>query len=130
MDEPISKNNMFGSCPQITPILNELDDKQQSTFVRQLYESFGESFLAVVQSDIMAEWINSKIVFIMKNRLIRPAMKLSYDELLEKIQNSKKVDFTDFIVDNAMISKGDMENMIKRAETFEDAKEKIRPFLQ
>ncbi len=128
LNQELRKENMFGSCPSIMGILDELSD-QKETLVKQLYESFGESFLAVVQSDIITEWVNSKIVFIMKNRLIRPALNYPYEKLLKRIENSKKITFTNFMIKNAMISKGDMEKTIRRFENFEDAREKISPFL-
>jgi len=130
MEGGVKKENMFGSCPSITNILSELNDQDQKQFVQQLYDSFGDAFLAVVQSDIITEWINSKIIWIMRNRLIRPALNYPYDKLLKRIENSSKIDFTDFLVKQAMISKGDMEKTIERFESYQDAKDKLKPFLE
>src|SRR3989344_1866637 len=128
--EKLRKEDMFGGCPSITHIVPELNDADDTLFIRQLHESFGESFLAVVQSDLVTEWINSKIVYLMKNRLIRPAINYPYDKFLARVANAPKVDFTEFMIQHAVISKGDMEKYIKRFEKFEDAKEKIAPYLQ
>lgn len=129
MRDEIKKENMFGSCPAITQILNELDDSNKKNFVKQLYATFGDSFLAVVQSDIVTEWINSKMIYMLRNRLIRPALNYPYDKLLRRIEIADKIDFSDFMMKHAVISNGDMEKIIKRFENFEDAKEKLNEFL-
>ncbi|MFH2027793.1 MAG: YkgJ family cysteine cluster protein, partial [Nanoarchaeota archaeon] len=121
MDEKITKESMFGSCPSITQILQEVDESSQGILVKQLYDSFGDNFLAVVQADLATEWINSKIIYILQNRQIRPALNYPYDKLLKRIETSQMVDLSDFMIKNAVVSKGDMEKAISRFENFEDA---------
>jgi len=125
-----TKANMFGSCPSISNIITLLDDNDKKTFVKQLLGSFGDSFLAVVQHDIITEWVNYNIIRIMKNKLIRPAMNQPYDQLMEKIENSKMIDFTDFLVKSAEMSDGDKENIIKQFENFEGARKKVNEILE
>ena len=43
--------------------------------------------------------MNKLIIELIKSKKIRPAMNYPYDKLLKRIENSEKVDFTDFLVE-------------------------------
>ena len=127
--EEFKKEDMFGSCPALKEILPELDDTDKKKLVRQLYETFGEDFLNIIEYDYLTEWINRLIIDLMKDKKIRPAMKYPYKYLLRRIINSEKIDVMDFLVEQGIKTKKEVENLINRFDNNTDAKEKINEFL-
>ncbi len=127
--EEFKKEDMFGSCPSLKGILPKLDDKDRKKLVRQLYETFGEDFLNIIEYDYLTEWINRLIIDLMKDKKIRPAMKYPYKYLLRRIINSEKIDLMDFLMEEGIKTSTEVETLIKRFDNNIDAKEKIKEFL-
>lgn len=128
--EELEKEEMFGSCPAIKDILPELDDKNRERLVKQLYEAFGEDFLNIIEYDCLTEWINRLIVDLMKQEKIKPAMKYPYKYLLRRIINSEKIDLVDFLIEEKIKTREEVENLINRFDNNIDAKEKLKEFLE
>jgi len=122
--EKPSKQTMFGSCPVISEMFDKLNDEDKKEYVKQLYESFGENLIAIVQNDIITEWSNKMIIELMKKQLIRPAMNYPYDKLLKRVENSEKIDFTDFLKEKNLINK----EIIEKFESMVEARELIEHF--
>ncbi len=128
--EEIEKEKFFGSCPALKEILPSLDDKDKIKFVKQLYETFGEEFLNIVEFDYLQEWTNRMIIKLIKERVIRPAIGYPYKYLLKRIKNSEKIDFTDFLIEEKIKTKQEINELIERLDNNTDAKEKIKNFLE
>ena len=126
--EKAGKENMFGSCPSLDKIYDKIP-QNFNEMVKFLNESFPDEFLNAVQNDIITEWINKTIVDLIKTKKIRAAMNYPYEFLLKRINNSKKIDLTDFLVESNIYSKNEMDNLIERFDDNIDAKEKINQFL-
>jgi len=145
--EELKKEDMFGSCPAIKEILPELDDKllnpkdskglgnsknfqsNRKILAKQLYESFGEDFLNIIEYDYLTEWINRLIVDLMKQGKIKPAMNYPYKYLLRRIINSEKTDLMDFLTQEGIKTSDEIEKLIKGFDNNIDAKEKLKEFL-
>ena len=121
--ESFKKEDLFGSCCRMEPILPKLDDSDKETLVQQLYHSISPEFLNVVQFDFLHEWINKTIIELMKLKKIRPAMNYPYEFLLKRIENSEKIDLMDFLVEAGVKTRGEVEELLKRFDGNEDAKE-------
>ena len=128
--ENFKKEDMFGSCPAIKDILPKLDDKNRKNLVKQLYESFDEDFLNIIEYDYLTEWINKLIVDLIKQNKIKPAMNYPYKYLLRRIINSEKIDLTDFLVQEGIKTQTEIENLINRFDNNTDGKEKLKEFLE
>ncbi|MBI2138730.1 YkgJ family cysteine cluster protein [Candidatus Woesearchaeota archaeon] len=124
--EQFRKEGLFGSCCRMEPILPILDDTSKETLVKQLYHSLSSEFLNVVQFDFMHEWVNKTIIEMMKTKKIRPAMHYPYEFLLKRIENSKKIDLMDFLVEAGAKAKTEVEGLLKRIDGNEDAKDLLR----
>ena len=124
-----SRKGMFGSCSALDKIYNEIPE-ELNEMVEFLNEAMPEEFVNVVQNDIIAEWVNKTIVGLVKTKKIRPAMNYPYEFLLKRVNNSEKVDLTDFLVEINAYTREEMDNLIKRFDNNEDAKEKIKEFLK
>ncbi|MBU0628361.1 MAG: YkgJ family cysteine cluster protein [Nanoarchaeota archaeon] len=127
--ETFLKEDMFGKCPAITEIIPKLDDKNRKKIVSQLNESFGDSFLNIIEYDYLTEWINKLITKLIKEKRVRPAMNYPYKFLIKRIANSEKIDITDFLIKEKIKTKEEIENLIKEFDNNIDAKEKIKEFL-
>lgn len=125
----VNKEGMFGSCAALSELFDEIPE-EINEMVRFLNDSMPEELLNVVQNDIIAEWVNKKIIELIKAKKIRPAMNYPYDFLLKRIKNSEKTDFTDFLVEIGSYSREEMGKLIKRFDDNEDAKEKINQYLK
>ena len=124
-----AKENMFGSCPAIEDIKENLPDGKKE-MVNYLSKAFPDSsFLNVVQHDIVTEWINKITVDLTKNKIIRPAVRYPYDKLLKRIANSEKIDLTEFLVEKGVYSREEMDKLIKGFDDNMDAKEKVKEYL-
>ncbi len=127
--EELKKEDMFGSCPAIKDILQKLEDKNRKKLVKQLYAAFGEDFLNIIEYDYLTEWINKLVIDLIKENKIKPAMNYPHKYLLRRIINSEKVDLTDFLIEQSIKTKQDVENLINRFNSNVDAKEKLKEFL-
>ncbi|MBI2577134.1 YkgJ family cysteine cluster protein [Candidatus Woesearchaeota archaeon] len=120
------KEDLFGSCCRMEPILPRLDDSSKDALVQQLYHSLSSEFLNVVQFDFMHEWINKTIVGLMKTRILRPAVNYPYEFLLKRIENSEKIDLMDFLVEAGVKARGEVDALIQKFDENIDAKEFLR----
>jgi Fe-S-cluster containining protein len=120
-----SDEGMFGDCPQLAGIKEGLDYENKDKLVAQLSESFGTTFLAAVQHDIVIEWSNKLILELVKAKKIRPAMNYPYDKLLKRIANSGKIDLMDFLVESGYKTKEEIDELIVGFNDFKDAKERV-----
>ncbi|MBU0615047.1 MAG: YkgJ family cysteine cluster protein [Nanoarchaeota archaeon] len=127
--EEFAINEMFAGCPSMANILDNLEKFDKKKLTMQLKEKFGDSFLSVLQSDLITQWINNMILTLVKEKKIRPAMNYPYDLLLKRIDNSKKIDFMDFLVEIKEMTKEDKDNLIHCFETNHHAKEKVKDDL-
>lgn len=118
-------NQMFGSCPSIKDIIDHLETYDKKKFSKQLYERFGDSFLAVLQADYITEWINKTILELMKTKKLRPAINYPYDLLLKRVNNSEKIDFMDYLVQINKITEQEKEELINKFLNNKNAKEKL-----
>jgi len=123
--EILKKEDMFGSCPSMKDIIKDLDDSNKKELVKQLHESFGEDFLDIIEYDFLTEWVNKLIITLMKEKHIKPAMNYPYNFLLKRINNSEKIDLTDFLEEKGIKTKEEIENLIKRFDNNIDAKERL-----
>ena len=127
--EKAGKEGMFGKCSALDKIYNEIPE-ELNEMVRFLNETLPDELLNVVQNDFIAEWVNKTIIELIKEKKIRPAMNYPYEFLLKRINNSEKVDFTDFLVDIDAYTREEMDNLIKRFDDNKDAKEKIKSIFK
>lgn len=125
-----NKINIFGTCGGLKKLFQKMPENF-SEFVKFLNNSFPDgSFENAVQHDIIIEWINKTIVDLMKKKLLKAAMNYPYNFLLKRIQNSRKMDFTEFLVEINYYSRAEMLDLIKRFDDNIDAKEKIKEFCE
>lgn len=128
--EEFKKEDMFGSCPAVKEIIPKLDDKNKNKLAKQLYESFGENFLNIIEYDCLTEWVNKLIITLVKEDKIKPAMGYPYKYLLRRITNSEKIDLMDFLIEKGIKTAEEIENLIKRFDNNTDAKEKSKGFVE
>ncbi len=129
LDAGANPGDMFGTCPAIEDIVPFLPTSNQE-LIKSLYDSFGDNFLNAIQNDIITEWVNKTVIDAWKkHNKIRPAIDYPHEKLLKRIENSEKIDFTDFLVENGIHTQEEMDKLIKRFDDCEDAKEKIKEFL-
>jgi Fe-S-cluster containining protein len=115
--EKLSKNSMFGSCPSVLPLLSKLDDTDKAVFVRQLYDIFSSDFLDIIEYDYLTTWVNKLIIDLFRRQLIKPAINYPYNFLLKRINNSEKIDLSDFLVINKIKTHKEIESLIKDFDT-------------
>lgn len=127
--EPFKKQDMFGQCKAITDIMPKLDDTNRKKIVKQLLDYFQDNFLNILQYDHITEWINKLILKLTKENKIRPAMNIPYKFLKKRIENSEKIDLMDFLIENKIKTKQEVEDLIKRFDNNKDVKEKLEEFL-
>ena len=127
--EELKSEDMFGSCPSMKNILPELNQNKK-TRVKQLYASFGEDFLNIIEYDYLTEWVNKLIINLMRDKKIKPAMNYPYKHLLKRINNSEKIDLMDFLIKEKIKTKEEIENLISRFDNNIDGKEKLDQFLK
>ena len=125
----LNKKGMFGSCAALSKLFDEIPE-ELNEMVRFLNEAMPEELLNVVQNDIIAEWVNKTIIELIKAKKIRPAMNYPYNLLLKRVENSEKIDFTDFLVELGSYSREEMDKLIKRFDDNKDAKEKINQYIK
>lgn len=121
---------LLSTCTVITQQLKKIP-REKKAMIKWFNEYFQDgSFLNAVQNDIVTEWINKTLVELCKNKVIRPAMNYPYDKLLKRIENSEKIDLTEFLVQEKIKSKEEINNLIKRFDNNLDAKDKIKEALK
>lgn len=125
MEGDVEKENMFGSCPAILDIIENLEENDKEKMIKSLHESFGDVFLAAVQHDMLTEWMNKKTMELVKRKIIKPALDHPYKFILKRIESSEKIDFTDYLVEKNIYSRRDIDEIITKNEAFFDAKEMI-----
>jgi len=123
--EKFDKENMFGSCPALKDILPEIPDdkKEMIKFLDMVFQD--NSFLNVIQNDIITEFVNKLIVELLKNKTVRPAMNYPYKFLLKRIDKAEKINLTDFLIEKKIKTKEDINSLIERFDNNIDAIEKI-----
>jgi len=124
------KENLFGECGAMEHILPQVP-KDFNIRIKFLNEAFPDgSFINVVQNDIIIEWANRTIIDLIRKKIIKPAINYPYEFLTKRINNSEKIDFTDFLVEIKHFTKAEKEDLIYRFDNNLDAIEKISPFLK
>lgn len=121
--------NLFGKCDMLSNIANNLNYKDKEILIKQLHEAFGKDFLSAVQHDYIIEWSNKIILSLIKKELIKPALNYPYHFLRKRIENSKKIDFTEFLQKVDYFTSNEVQQLVLRFESLEDAKLKIKPFV-
>lgn len=125
-----TKENMFGTCGGLENIMPNIPENPRD-MIKFLSEAFPDgSFENAVQHDVVIEWVNGTIIDLMKKKIIRPAMNYPYDFLLKRINNAKRIDFTEFLVKSDYISQEEMDKLIKGFDNNIDAKKKIKEFIK
>ena len=121
--------SMFGQCGAMDHIVPKVpaDFEKMMVFLNKAFPD--GSFLNAVQNDIIIEWSNKIIIDLMKRKIIRPAMNYPYGFLLKRIDNAKRIDFTDFLVECGYFTKTQKEDLIKNFDNNADAKEKVKPYI-
>ena len=127
--EKAGKESMFGSCPALDKIYKEIPE-DLNEMIKFLNKTLPDELLNVVQHDIVTEWVNKTIVELVKTKKIRAAMNYPYEFLMKRVENSEKIDLTDFLVEIGVYSREEMDKLIKRFDDNEDAKEKINQYLK
>lgn len=131
IDQPAVPKNLLGTCPVTDEILSSIPTgfDEMIKFFYKYFKTDG-AFYNVVQNDLIIEWVNKTIVELCKNKTIKPAMNYPYKYLIKRIESTKKIDLTEFLVDEGIIPKNEMEDMIKRFDENSDASKKIESFLK
>ena len=129
MNKDENMESLFGECGAMEKIIPHLpkDFDKMITFLNQAFPD--GSFINAVQNDIVIEWANGIIVDLMRKKIIKPAINYPYDFLLKRISNSKKIDFTDFLVECGYMPEEEKEILIRKFDSNADAQEKINPYL-
>ena len=118
-------SEMFGECGAMKHILPQVT-KNSGKMTKFLNDAFPDgSFINAVQNDIVIGWANKAIIRLMRAKSIKPAMNYPYRFLLKRIENSQKIDFSDFLVECGYLTKKEKEDLITRFDLNIDAKEKI-----
>lgn len=127
--EELKKEDMFGSCKEAEGIISSLDMKDKKRMVSQLYSAFGDDLLDVIEYDHISQWTNRMAVDMIRLGKVRPAMNYPYKHLLKRIMGSEKTDLMDFLVEEGIKTREEIENLINRADNNIDAKEILAGFL-
>ena len=125
-----SKEELFGECGAMEHILPKIPD-DFNQMIKFLNEAFPDgSFINAVQNDIIVEWANKTIIELIRKNIIKPVMNQPYNFLRRRIENSAKIDFTDFLVEIGYLTKKEKQELIKRFDNNTDAAEKISQFAK
>lgn len=128
--ENAAKEDLFGECGAMEKILPQLPN-DFNEIIKFLNEAFPDgSLINAVQNDIIIEWANKAIIELVRKKIIKPAINYPYEFLLKRINNSEKVDFTDFLVEIGYLAESEKEELIKKFDKNLDAIEKINHFLE
>lgn len=125
----LQPETLFGECLAMEKILPQLPQEFNS-MIRFLNEAFPDrSFINAVQNDIIVEWSNKTIIDLMRKKIIKPAISHPYEFLLKRIENSQKIDFSDFLVEVEYLTETEKEDLINRFDSNADAIEKVKQSL-
>ncbi|MFC1768351.1 YkgJ family cysteine cluster protein [Nanoarchaeota archaeon] len=124
-DDEFSKESLFGSCPSIKHIVPNIPENFKD-MIKFLHQNFGNNFESAVENDHITSWINQTIIDLMKQKVIKPTMNYPYEFLLKRIEKSKKIDLTDFLIEKGIYSQHEMEDIINKFETNYHAKLKLK----
>ena len=130
IEQPPIPTNLLGTCPVTDKIITLMPtdfDEMIKFFYR--YFKTDSAFYNIVQNDIIIEWVNKTIVELCRKKIILPAMNYPYKYLLRRIENSKKIDLTEFLVSEKVHSKFDMDKKIGEFDNNLNAKDKIENYL-
>ncbi len=108
----------FGSCPNA----KDFGGRHNINYLKELHGYYGDILLASIEHDYIMEWSNRMIVKMMKEKKIRPALNYPYKNLLRRIENSDKIDFTSFLIESGEYGSKEMEKAILCFKEFADAK--------
>jgi len=127
-NEEFSAESLFGGCPAISGIVPNIpgDFREMISF---LHESFNSTFLSAVENDYVTSWINRTIIDLMKKKAMMPAMNHPYKFLIKRMENSEKIDLTDFLVEKAIYSRFEMEEIINSFESNVHANSRLKEVL-
>ena len=124
-DDNTNSSELFGDCGAMEKILPVLP-KEKDELIKFLKNTFPDGeFLNAIQNDLIIEWSNKIIIDLIRKKLIRPAMNYPYEFLLKRINNSEKIDFSEFLTESGYIEENEMKKLIKRFDENLDAKENI-----
>lgn len=130
IDEEPDPKNMLGQCHVAIKELSRIP-KDKKGMVKWFNSYFADgSFLNAVQNDIVTGWVNKIVLELCKKKLIRPAMNYPYDKLIKRVENSDKIDLTDFLIGKNIKTKKDIDGLIYRFDNNLDAKGVIGSFLE
>ena len=105
--------NLFGSCGAMEKILPNLP-KDKDELIKFLNETFpNKEFLNAIQNDLIVEWSNKIIIDLIKNKTIRPAINHPYDFIKKRINDSEKIDFTNFLVESNYLNEEEKNRLIE-----------------
>ncbi len=116
---------MFGNCENMLEIIDKLDYDDKKELIKQLHDSFGDTFLAAIQHDFVLEWSNKLILELMKEKGIRPAINYPYGKLLKRLENTEKIDLMDFLVESGYKTREEVDELIRRFEGMLDGMERV-----
>lgn len=129
IQEEAKPNEIVINCPGSAGFIEKIPYKFKD-MVKALHEALGDTFLNSVENDFITEWVNKTIVDICKKyNIVRPAVNYPYNNLLKRIDASEKIDFTEFLVENKIYTKEEMDELIRRFDNCDNAKEKMKEFL-
>ena len=130
IEQPAIPKTILGTCPVTDKIINLMptDFDEMIKFFNRYFKIDG-AFHNVVQNDIIIEWINKTIVDLCKEKRIRPAMNYPYNYLIRRMENSRKIDLTEFLVAENVHSKSEMDRIILEFDENINAKDKIVKYL-
>ncbi len=131
VEQPAIPKNILGTCPVTDEILNEMPEDFPE-MIKFFYKYFGSDagFMNAVQHDLVIEWVNKMILELLSKKIITPAINFPYDYLLKRISFSRKVNLTDFLVEEKIFSRNEMNRIIGNFDGNADAKEKIENYLK
>lgn len=121
LQQDVPKESMFGSCGAMEPLLPLLPEKKEE-LIPTLKEMFPDGELQnAVQNDFIIEWVNRKVIELMRSKKIRPALNYPYDKFLKRVENAEKIDLMDFLVESGEMTSEEREELIARFDGNEDA---------
>ncbi len=131
VEQPAIPETILGTCPVTDKILREMP-KEFNEMLKFFYKYFKTdgAFYNIVQNDLIIEWMTKTIVEMCKNKTIRPAANYPYKYLIKRMENSRKIVLTEFLVQEKIYTKQQMDDMLRRFDQNIDAKEKIENYLK
>ena len=75
---------------------------------------FAEIYKYAQKNDDLIRWQNQKIIELLKNKKIRPIKDYPYNFLLKRMNNSEKIDFTEYIFEEKITIPEEIEEETKQ----------------